>query len=338
MKQHVSRRRWKPRLESQSSRLPPGIHGSCNVDLGGSQTTHSSYPDGPRYLLLDFPPATLNQADKGKEKREILSEDITEADLNGYISAANVRISPLDLEIRNTFHQTSRKRIYAVVNLSSDPMTQLATTHSAEEISFLKRVLDAMFEKYNTTRQEIMAVTSMQALSYCKPSLEGRRQTQNASETQGSLGQGLTLSDAERMLKMLVEEGWFEKSRRGFFSLSPRALMELRQWLVDTYNDIDDAEEDFVPKIKQCFACKNIITSVCSAPSRPNQSILSNQGCRDNDAPISVVHAESTTSASNSCFGHRSRDNVHSARRTGLNMDTWAKRLRRRRDPVRDAR
>ena len=142
-------------------------------------------------------------------------------------------------------------------------MTQLATTHSAEEIGFLKRLLDAMFEKYNTPRQEIMAITSMQALKLCKPSAEGRRQTQNGSETQGSLGQGLTLTDAEKMLKMMVAEGWFEKSRKGFYSLSPRALMELRQWLVETYNDEeDDDEEDAMPRIKQCFACKSIITTV----------------------------------------------------------------------------
>ena len=197
------------------------------------------------------------------ERREILSEDITEADFNSFISAANARISSFDLEIRSTFHQTTRKRVYALVNLTSDPMTQLATIHTAEEINFVKRILDAMFEKFNTPRQEIMAVNSMQALKLVKPQAEGRRQIQNGSETQGSSGQGLTLAEGEKTLKMLVEEGWFEKSRKGFYSLSPRALMELRQWLVATYNDNDDEDEDAVPKIKQCFACKSIITTVC---------------------------------------------------------------------------
>lgn len=149
------------------------------------------------------------------------------------------------------------------MNSTSDPITQLATIHTADEISFLKRVLDAMFETYNTPRHEIMAITSMQALRLVKAPAEDRRQTQNGSETQGSAGQNLTIMQAEKMLKTLVEEGWFEKSR-GFYSLSPRALMELRGWLTETYNDMDgdEGDEERVLRIKTCFACKEIITTV----------------------------------------------------------------------------
>ena len=154
--------------------------------------------------------------------------------------------------------------MYALVNSTSDPITQLATTHTADEISFLKRVLDAMFETYNTPRQEIMAITSMQAVRLHKAPTEDRRETQNGSATQGSVGQGLTMGQAEKALKTLVEEGWFERSKKGFYSLSPRALMELRGWLIETYNDLDDDEddEDRVLKVKLCFACKEIITEV----------------------------------------------------------------------------
>ena len=154
--------------------------------------------------------------------------------------------------------------MYALVNSTSDHITQLATIHTAEEISFLKRVLDAMFETYNTQRHEVMAITSMQAIKLAKPSADERRQTQGGTETQGGSGQGLTMGEAEKMMKTLVEEGWFEKSQRGYYSLSPRALMELRGWLWETYNDIDEDEEDegTPKKIKQCFACKEIITTV----------------------------------------------------------------------------
>lgn len=191
---------------------------------------------------------------------------MTERDFHAYITAANSAISPFDLEIRSTYDQTSRARIYALVNSTSDPITQLATTHSADEISYLKRVLDAMFETYNTPRHEIMAITSMQAVRLHKLPTENRRETQNGSATQGSAGQGLTMMQAEKMLKTLVEEGWFEKSRKGYYSLSPRALMELRGWLMETYNDVgdedEDEEEERVVRVKLCFACKEIITVV----------------------------------------------------------------------------
>ncbi|MCJ1259691.1 hypothetical protein MMC24_007530 [Lignoscripta atroalba] len=212
------------------------------------------------------------------EKRETLPEDVTETDFNVYISAANKAISPFDLEIRSTFHQTSKTRIFALVNSTSDPITQLATIHSADEISFLKRVLDAMFETHNTQRQEVMAITSMQAIGLSKPPNEDRGETQNGSTTQGSAGQGITMMQAEKMLKTLVEEGWFEKSRKGYYSLSPRALMELRGWLIETYNDLgeydDDDDDERVLKIKLCYACREIITVGQRCPKRSCQCRL----------------------------------------------------------------
>ena len=124
-----------------------------------------------------------------------------------------------------------------------------------------------MFETYNTSRHEVMAITSMQAMRLHKPPDNERRQTQNGTETQGSTGQGLKMAEAEKMLKTLVDEGWFEKSKKGFYSLSPRALMELRGWLIETYNDVDededeDPDEERIPRIKQCAACKEIVTMV----------------------------------------------------------------------------
>lgn len=127
-----------------------------------------------------------------------------------------------------------------------------------------------MFETYNTPRHEVMAITSMQAIKLHRIPAEEIAQTQNGSETQGSAGQSLTMGQAEKMMKTMVEEGWFEKSIKGFHSLSPRALMELRGWLWETYNDVDEDEEDeeeerVSKKIKQCFACKEIITMVSKA-------------------------------------------------------------------------
>ena len=81
--------------------------------------------------------------------------------------------------------------------------------------------------------------------------------------SQGS-SQGLSMRDAETMMARLVEEGWFDKSAKGFYSLSPRGLMELKGWLVETYNDPadEDGDEPRRDKIKFCKACRDIITVV----------------------------------------------------------------------------
>jgi non-structural maintenance of chromosomes element 1 len=156
--------------------------------------------------------------------------------------------------------------VYALVNTTSDPLTQLATTYTVDEIAFVKRLLDAMFETHNTRRSEAMVLSSIQALQLAKaPSSSNSSSAENAN--QGGAAQSLTMPQAETMLARLVEEGWFEKSPKGFYSLSPRGLMELRGWLVDTYNDDDDEEGNRGKRIKFCAACRDIVTIV-SPPLR----------------------------------------------------------------------
>lgn len=131
-----------------------------------------------------------------------------------------------------------------------------------------------MFETHNTRRSEIMAIKGKEAINLHRPirnrqsgaAMNGTN-PQNGEGVQGSAGQGLTMSQAERMLDSLVDEGWFERSAKGYYSLSPRALMELRLWLIETYNEpqAEDEEDDIEgrsEKIKFCQACKEIVTIV----------------------------------------------------------------------------
>ena len=212
-------------------------------------------------LTFDTAKPMLAAIFSAHEGRKVLDNNVTIDDLNSYISAANSAISPLDLEIRSTLHQQTRERYYSLVNTTSDALTQLATTYTAEEIAFVKRVLDAMFDGQNNKgRREAMCLSGMEAVQLAKPI--GRREMQNGASQ--STSQGLSMRDAESMMARLVEEGWLEKSPKGFYSLSPRALMELKGWLVETYNEPADEDDDELrrDKIKFCHACKDIITVV----------------------------------------------------------------------------
>jgi non-structural maintenance of chromosomes element 1 len=188
---------------------------------------------------------------------------VSQEDFTAYMAAAQEAVSHFDYEIRNTVHQVSRERVYAIVNTASDPMTQLATLHNPDQIAFVKRVIDAMFEKYNTRRMEVMCVDSMQANKFRHASRADADESMNIDgegETQASQGvRGIKSSEVGIMLAAMVDEGWFEKSRHGFYSLSPRALLELRSWLVDAYNDPDLGPDDW-QRIKFCEACKEIVT------------------------------------------------------------------------------
>lgn len=185
-----------------------------------------------------------------------------------YLNAANQAISGFDFEIRSTLPQdpqsaqedTPPKRVWALVNNTSDPLTQLATTYTADEISFLKRLLDYMFHTNNTVRTEGMCAAQLQAVGLHKAPTNAPQPTDSPSQTQSATSQSLSMTQAEKLLLHLVEEGWFEKSRKGYLTLTPRALMELRGWLVNEYND------DGVNKIKFCSACKDVITVVSDLP------------------------------------------------------------------------
>ncbi|OAX84306.1 hypothetical protein ACJ72_01328 [Emergomyces africanus] len=239
-------------------------------------SVHESYNDSHRAFLQAFMARSTMTYEEAKpvlaaifsvrDDQDVLSEDITQADFSNYIATINTAISPFDLEIRSTRHQTDPTRIYALVNTTSDPMTQLATTYNANEIAFVKRVLDAMFDTYNTPRLEAMAVSSMQVAQLAKaPSAAERRESAASGAPAAGAAQSLGIREADEMMKKLVEEGWFEESRKGYFTLSPRALMELRGWLVATYND-DDNDDSLtgrvprIDKIKTCLACRDIIT------------------------------------------------------------------------------
>lgn len=219
--------------------------------------------------------AAIWNADNGNE--DARPDQVTEEDFQSYLGAASQAASLFDYEIRSTVHQVTKQRIYALVNTASDPQTQLATTYTPDELSFIKRLLDAMFEKYNTARMEVLAVTEMQAMKLARPD---RRQSQaDGASSQAPTDRGLKHSEVENVLGGLVDGGWMERSREGFYSLSPRALLELRPWLVESYNDADAEPNDW-QRIKFCEACKDLIT-VGLRCAEPDCTLRLHDACQD---------------------------------------------------------
>lgn len=206
-------------------------------------------------------------------ERPSLENDVTHEDFETYLQAIGDAISPFDFEIRSSIHQVTKERVHALVNTTSDALTQIATVHSADEIAFVKRVLDHMFgDEMNNERKEIMAVKRNEACRLHKPPRDReaeRRDSEAQTQNQAPKDAGITYSHAERLLDSLVNEGWLEfNDTTQYYSLSPRSLMELRTWLVDAYNlspeeqaeEDDDDEDPPHQKIKFCAACQDIVT------------------------------------------------------------------------------
>ncbi|KAI2781851.1 Nse1 non-SMC component of SMC5-6 complex-domain-containing protein [Daldinia loculata] len=228
----------------------------------GTMTFNQAQP----ILAAIFTAHDENEHKKGNSDEEpevTRPEQVTREDFESYVSAVSAAISPFDMEIRSITHQVSKERVYSLINMTSDPMTQLATLRSAEEMAFVRRVIDAMFDRYNSPRMEVLCLDGMQANKLrTAPRNEdgenGNDAGENGSQAVGSL-KGLKSSEVEQVLRGLVDEGWFERSRAGFYSLSARALTELRQWLVDAYNDPEAGDGEW-QRVKFCEACREIVT------------------------------------------------------------------------------
>lgn len=215
--------------------------------------------------------AAINSAASDRGAR-VAPGDISEDQIRHIIGKAREAVAPLDYDIRSTYHQATRELVWAIINAHSDPSTQLATSRTPDEIAFVKRLLDAMFETYNTPRQEVMAVTAAQARKVARPpAREGDRAGEadgdEPQQQQHAADRGLKHSEVERLLPSLVDEGWFELSDEGFYSLSARSLMELKTWLLEAYND-PDAGPDAWQRVKFCEACRDIVTVGQRCPDR----------------------------------------------------------------------
>jgi hypothetical protein len=117
-----------------------------------------------------------------------------------------------------------------------------------------------MFDTNNTPTREVMAIKHTQASQLARLYTRNRQsQAATAVEDGDAEGdtqaadKGISLTEADAVLKSLVHSAFFEIHNH-YYSLAPRALMELRAYLKETYND-----EDAV-RIRDCEGCKTIVT------------------------------------------------------------------------------
>ncbi|KAK6347780.1 hypothetical protein TWF718_005606 [Orbilia javanica] len=218
--------------------------------------------------------AAIKSAEAGSD---VPVGSVTVTELRAAIHTIQTAISGFDLDVREMPDQEDGNRCYALVNDANDDIIRFATTHTPDEISYFKRLLDEMFDTSNTIYAEIMAVKSMRAISLNKnPPSERENQEvivegadgQEERQTVAGAGVGLSKQEAEDCLTRFVDEGWLERDRAGYHFLSTRALLELERYLTETYNvEEEEEEEDGTIKrgpiklrIKHCGYCKYIHT------------------------------------------------------------------------------
>lgn len=170
----------------------------------------------------------------------ILDLQYTEAAYRTMFDEAAKHLSVLDLELRNFRDQQTGQTMLALVNTKDDALVQGATRYSSNEIAFVKKLIEEIFK----ARREAYAIPSLEAVR-----LGSKLRTH------------LTRDATEELLKNLVDHNWIDYSSDGIYTLSTRALLELRNYLQNEFGD-----EHF----HTCSHCKDIVTLGvgCSYTSR----------------------------------------------------------------------
>ncbi|ORY38856.1 hypothetical protein BCR33DRAFT_853824 [Rhizoclosmatium globosum] len=155
------------------------------------------------------------------------------------VAAANAALAHIDLVLAEAVHPLSGVKHFAVVNAAADDPAQLAT-------AFPRRTCprETNHKSNRHKRRRVFSIHSHDALRL-------------ASALK------LKASDAERVLDSLVSNSWLTKEN-SFLSLSLRALMELKAFLRDEF-------EDFC---LNCSVCKEIVTTHyerCSTATCPGR-------------------------------------------------------------------
>ncbi|KAJ6547500.1 Nse1 non-SMC component of SMC5-6 complex-domain-containing protein [Mycena capillaripes] len=162
----------------------------------------------------------------------------TREEWDAFVVKVNEALNPLDLEFRHLQEETSGREMYAIVNRKGDEIAQMATDYTPGEIAFFK----AMVEQIMLAPRESFSISSLAALR----EVSALKPKSNMSKTQ-----------AEVVLASFVAKGWLLKSKRGRYSLSTRALLELQPYLKSTYPD----------EIIECVICFEMMTKGVACPT-----------------------------------------------------------------------
>ncbi|KAH7923864.1 hypothetical protein BV22DRAFT_1067934 [Leucogyrophana mollusca] len=155
-----------------------------------------------------------------------------------FVADINRSLDSLDLEFRHLSDERSGRETYSLVNRRDDEIAQLATDYTPVEIAYFK----AIIEQIMLAPHESYSVSSFTALR------EVNSLKTNMSKTQ-----------AEVVLGSFVSKGWLLKSKRGRYSLSTRTLLEMLNYLKQTYPE----------ECLECTICMEIVTRGVAC-TRPN--------------------------------------------------------------------
>ncbi|XP_014666771.1 PREDICTED: non-structural maintenance of chromosomes element 1 homolog [Priapulus caudatus] len=164
------------------------------------------------------------------EACDVLTED---ANLSQFVVAINSNIRLYNMEIKKGVNEVSGAQYYALVNLSDSPVTRLAADFTPLELELFKKMMDMIVYSDNGIISSIDAINLTSVLD--------KKMSKDA---------------AESVVQRLAIDKWINVER-GDVSLAVRGILELDQYLRETYGEL----------LLTCNMCKQICLQTASSSS-----------------------------------------------------------------------
>ncbi|EFJ52127.1 hypothetical protein VOLCADRAFT_86963 [Volvox carteri f. nagariensis] len=110
-----------------------------------------------------------------------------------------------------------------------DASKQLGSKYTADQVQYYRSVVEALCEAEPAENRLLASVSQIRLKNVDVQRQSGA--TQGASQS-AAKARKLSQLDKESVLKAFAHDGWLYEPERGYYTLGPRALGELKDWLL----------------------------------------------------------------------------------------------------------
>ncbi|KAJ0050744.1 hypothetical protein NL108_005125, partial [Boleophthalmus pectinirostris] len=147
--------------------------------------------------------------------------------LDDFIETINSKLQPMLMQIRKGMSEDNGQQYYALVsvNMAQTDVTRMSSDYADNELELFRKTMDLIMSSENGK------VSSTDVL--------------NLADTLTT--KKLKKSEAEQVLKRLVQDKWLNE-KRGEFTFSIRCIIEMEPYFRRMYED----------QLKMCHICHNV--------------------------------------------------------------------------------
>ncbi|XP_036352672.2 non-structural maintenance of chromosomes element 1 homolog [Ochotona princeps] len=198
--------------------------------MQGSARKPGVMTDVPRgFLQLLMTPGVLEEWEVERIQRhcyKVHGRNAPVEKLEDFIYTVNSALQSLYMEIKKGVTEDDGRPIYALVNLTTTPISKMATDFAENELDLFRKALELI------TDSETGFASSTNILNLVDQ-LKGKK---------------MKKKEAEQVLQKFVQSKWLIE-KEGKFTLHGRAILEMEQYIRETFPD----------SVKSCNICHSLL-------------------------------------------------------------------------------